>query len=77
MFLLRLFAIKPFAMAWLGNVGRNSMTYYVWHWILLDLVSILYNILGGESNKILWGGDGFVLYCISAINSAYKNKDYM
>ena len=64
-------------MAWLGNVGRNSMTYYVWHWILLDLVSILYYILGGESNKILWGGDDFVLYCISAISSAYKNKDYM
>lgn len=62
MFLLRLFAIKPFAMAWLGNVGRNSMTYYVWHWILLNLVSILYYILGGESNKILWGL--MVLCCI-------------
>lgn len=55
MFLLRLFAINPFAIAWLGNVGRNSMTYYVWHWILLNITSILYYGLGGNNNKVLWG----------------------
>ena len=65
MFLLRIFDLKHLAIPLIEQIGRNSMTYYVWHWILLNITSILYYGLGGKNNKVLWGL--MVMSCIVSL----------
>ena len=74
LFFKRIFEYKSFCFSWLANVGRNSMTYYVWHWILLNITSIVYGIMGGTSNKMLWGL--MVVACVLILPSIQyaKNK---
>lgn len=37
----------------ISNIGKDSMVYYVWHWIILVIVSMLFYSLGFSDNRYL------------------------